>query len=141
MLTWTRRQAGVLECSKVFCHVAGQIFALAILVLWVTSALADPLILRVVEASPGRAPDPAVIVRLDDDGRKALAQFTTEHVGENIEFLASGKVLDKVRLQTPIFGGIIIIGAGFDPGEIVEVANRLATDGRIEVNAIGRPRQ
>jgi preprotein translocase subunit SecD len=97
----------VLECSKVFCRVAGQIFALAILVLWVTSALANPLTLRVVEASPGHAPGPAIIVRLDDDGRKALAQFTTEHVGEDVEFLAVGKVLMKARLQTPILSGIL----------------------------------
>jgi preprotein translocase subunit SecD len=77
---------------------------------------------------------------LDDDGRKAWAQFTTEHVGEDIEVLAAGKVLMKAQLQTPILGGIIAIVLS-DPGEIVEVANRLATDGRIEVNAIGRPRQ
>jgi hypothetical protein len=139
MLTWKRHQAGVLECSKVFSHVTGQIFALAILVLWVTSALADPLTLRVVEASPGHAPGPAVIVRLDDDGWKAFAQFTTEHVGEVVEVLLAGRVLMASRVDTPMFGGIIPILVGDD--EIVEVANRLATEGRIEVNAIGRPRR
>jgi SecDF, P1 head subdomain len=139
MLTWTRRQAGVLECSKVFCHAAGQIFALAILVLWVTSALADPLTLRVVEASPGHAPGPAIIVRLDDDGRKAFAQFTTEHVGEVVEVLLAGRVLMAARLNEPMIGGIIAIVVRAD--DIVEVANRIATEGRIEVNAIGWPRR
>ena len=52
-----------------------------------------------------------------------------------------GKVLMEARLRTPISNGIIAIGGLFDPGEIVEVANRLATDGRIEVNAIERPRR
>jgi hypothetical protein len=45
MLMWTRRQTGVLERSKMSCHVVGQIFALVILASWITSALADPLTL------------------------------------------------------------------------------------------------
>jgi len=115
-------------------------FATAILVLSVTSALADPLTLRVVEASPAHTPRPSIFVRFDDEGRKALAQFTTEHVGEDIEFLLAGKVLMKPRLQTPILGGALNIIGIFGANEIVDVANRLATEGRIEVNALGRPR-
>ena len=141
MLMWTRRQAGVLECSKVFCHVVGLIFALAILALWVTSALADPLTLRVVEASPRFKPEPFIIVRFDDDGRKALAQFTTEHVAEDIEILMAGRVLAKVRLRTPISAGVLTIIGLSGTGEIADVANRLVTDGRIELNAIEPPRR
>jgi predicted CxxxxCH...CXXCH cytochrome family protein len=83
---WTKRQAGAgaLACSKVFCHFAGQIFALAIVVPWVTSALADPLTSRIVEASSAHTRIPSIFVRSDDAGRKALAQFTTEHVGEDM---------------------------------------------------------
>jgi len=139
MLMWTRRRAGAFACPNVFCHFAGQIFALAILVLWVTSALADPLTLRVVEARPAHTPGPSIIVRFDDDGRKALAQFTTEHVGEDIEFLVAGRLLTRVRLKTPILGGVLTIIGVFGANEIVDVANRLATDGRIEANAMGRP--
>ena len=139
MHMWTRRQAGVLECSKVFCHVVGPIFALALLALWVTSALADPLTLRVVEALPRFKPEPFIIVRFDDDGRKALAKFTTEHVGEDIEILMAGSVLTKVRLRTPISAGALTIIGLSGAGEIADVANRLATDGRIELNAMGRP--
>jgi hypothetical protein len=135
MLMWWRCQAGVLECSKVFCHVVGQIFALAISCSVITSALADPLTLRVVEASPRFAPKPSIIVRFDDDGRKAFAQFTTEHKGEVVQFLLAGRVLVAPRVVEPILGGIIPIPVGAD--EIVEVANRLATEGRIELNAIG----
>ena len=117
----------------------GWMFATAILVLWVTSALADPLTLRVVEASPAHTLHPSIFVRFDDEGRKALARFTTEHVGEDIEFLVAGKVLMKSRLQTPILGGALNIIGIFGANEIVDVANRLATEGRIEVNALGRP--
>jgi len=118
----------------------GWMFATAILVLCVTSALADPLTLRVVEASPAHTPRPSIFVRFDDEGRKALARFTTEHVGEDIEFLVAGKVLMKSRLQTPILGGAFNIIGIFGANEIADVANRLATEGRIEVNALGRPR-
>ena len=130
MLMWTRRQGGVLERSKVFCHVVGQMFALAILALWGTSALADPLTLRVVEASPGFAPDPSIVIRFDDDGRKALAQFTTEHVGEDIEIRIAGRVFPKVRVTTPISAGVLtIIGL---PGLARSLMLQIASQQRAE---------
>ena len=132
---WT----GPLMIENAAVTARGPMFATAILVLWVTSALADPLTLRVVEASPAHTLHPSIFVRFDDEGRKAFAQFTTEHVGEDIEFLVAGKVLMKSRLQTPILGGALNIIGIFGANEIVDVANRLATEGRIEVNALGRP--
>jgi hypothetical protein len=58
--SWSARMA------KVFCYVIGQIFALAILALWVTCTLAEPLTLRVVEATPRlNKPNPFIIVRFD----------------------------------------------------------------------------
>jgi hypothetical protein len=139
MLIMTRCRGGVFECSRVYCHVVGQIFVLAILAFTVTSTLADPLTLCVVEATPGFAPSPSIVVRLDDEGRKAFAQFTTEHVGEVVEFLLAGRVLTAPRVVEPIRNGIFPIPVGAE--EIVEVANRLTTEGRIEVNAIGPPRR
>jgi preprotein translocase subunit SecD len=141
MLMWTRRQAGVLECSKVFCHVVGQIIALAILALWVTSALADSVTLRVVEASPRFKTMPLIVVRFDDDGRKALAKFTTEHVGEDVEFLAAGRVLLKTTVHEPLSTDVISIVGVFGADEIAEIANRIAAEGRVELNAVGRPRR
>ena len=118
-------------------------FALAVLVLWVAAALADPLTLRVVEASPGYTTErrPSITIRLDDEGRHTLAQFTIEHVGEDIEFLSEGRVLMKARLRTPITGGLFIIVGIFSYDEIVHLASRLAIDGKIEVNALGRPQR
>ena len=83
----------------------------------------------------------SIIVRSDDDGRKALAQFTTEHMGEDIEFMVAGRVLQKARVTSPRLGGVMTFIHIFGAGEIVEVASRIAADGRIEVNAIRRPRQ
>jgi hypothetical protein len=140
MRGWATRRAKVPLSSRVFYCFVGQLFALAI-VLWIMSALADPLTLRVAEASPGYTPGPSIIIRLDNDGRQAFAQFTTQHVGENIEFLKGGRVLMRARLRTPVLNGIITFMGVFGADEITDVANRLATDGRIEVNALGPPRQ
>jgi hypothetical protein len=52
MLVWMKRPVGVLECSKVFCYIIGQVFAFAILALWVTSTLAEPLTLRAESSKP-----------------------------------------------------------------------------------------
>jgi hypothetical protein len=74
-------------------------------------------------------------------------------VGDDLEFLVAGRVLwHGGPVREPMSGGVINIF--FMADEIVEAANRLQTDarieavakrlaieGRLEVNAIGRPRQ
>jgi hypothetical protein len=52
------------------------------------------------------------------------------------EFLVAGKVLMKSRLTTPLLGGALNIIGIFGANEIVDVANRLAKEGRMEINAI-----
>jgi hypothetical protein len=136
----TTRRAEVPTHSWAFCYLAVQLFVLVIFVQWVTVALADPLTLRVAEASTVYTPRPLIIIRLDEGGRQALARFTTEHVGEDVEFLVAGRML-KVRLRAALLGGILNIGDIFRADELADTANRLVTDGRIEVNTLGGPRQ
>jgi hypothetical protein len=87
--------------------VVGWIFALAISVLWISSALADPITLRVIATVQGYNPDgrPSINVTVVDDGGRNLAQFTTAHVGEDIEVRSEGRLLMKARLSTALLGG------------------------------------
>jgi len=131
--------------SGFFRHLIGWMFALAILVLWIASAVADPITLRVVAASPVYTAEgrPSFFIKVDDDGRRTLGQFTTEHVGEDIEFRSEGRLLMKTRLRTPISGSqiqIVIVG-DFGSDEVVSLASRLAMDGKIEIDALGRPQR
>jgi hypothetical protein len=116
----------------------GWIFALAILFLWISSALADPLTLRVVAASPGYSIEgrPSITVTLDDDGRQSLSQFTYKNVGKDVEIHGDGRLLMKARLRTPLTGGQVQIVGGLSADEAANLANRLAIAGKIEVNEV-----
>jgi len=63
--------------------------------------------------------------------------------GEDIEVRGEGKLLMKAGLRTPILGGriqIVIVG-DFGADEVVSLASRLAMDGKIEIDALGRPQR
>jgi hypothetical protein len=143
MRIWVRRQAGV--PIAFFRQLVGWMFAFAILVLWIPSAGAESITLRVVAATPlftaeGR---PSFYIELDDDAKRTLGQFTIEHVGEDIEVRSEGRLLMKARLLEPILGGVMQIGifGDFNPDEVASLPSRLATDGKIEINALGRPQK
>ncbi len=93
-----------------------------------------------VSTSEGR---PSFYIEVDDEGRRTLGQFTIEHVGEDIEVRGEGRLLTKARLREPILGGVmqIVIFGDFNPDEVVSLPSRLVTDGKIEINALGRPQR
>jgi preprotein translocase subunit SecD len=111
--------------------------AVAVLLLCIATTAADPITLNVVEASPRGANNgpPSIFITVDNDGRRTLAQFTNEHVGEVIEVRGEGRLLMKARLRTAILGGQIEIGGSFGSDEVLSLASRLAISGKIEVNA------
>jgi hypothetical protein len=124
-------------------RLIGWMFAVAILALWVASAVADPVTLRMVAAAPGYTVEgrPSITITLDDDGLQTLSQFTYEHLGEDIEWRSEGRLLMKARLRTTITGGKIQVVGDFVSDETGSLASRLAIDGKIEVNALGRRRR
>ena len=128
-------QAQFRNYSGAFRDRVGWILALAILVLWISSAVADPLTLRVVAASPGYTVEgrPSITVTLDDDGRQSLSQFTYKNVGKDIEVHGEGRLLMKARLRTALTGGQMQIVGTFGSDETANLADRLAIGGEIEV--------
>jgi hypothetical protein len=54
-------------------------------------------------------------------------------MGQDVEVLVAGRVLLRARVREPKEGGAISMA--FRADEIVEVANRLATDGRLDRTA------
>jgi preprotein translocase subunit SecD len=97
----------------------------------------------VIAAVPGYNPEgrPSINVTVDDDGGRNLAQFTTAHVGEDIEVRSEGRLLMKARLSTALLGGNIVIISGVGPDENSSLARRLQRDGKIEVEASKRSPQ
>ena len=138
---WMRDQARVLWQlilrAEICRHLIGRMLAVAVLLLCIATAAADPITLNVVEASPRGTNNgpPSIFITVDNDGARTLAQFTSKHVGEVIEVRSEGRLLEKARLRTPILGGQIEIGGSFGSDEVLSLASRLAMGGKIEVTA------
>ena len=127
---------------EVFRHLTGWMLAFAILVLWIASAVAESITVRVVSASPAKPVDghSSIYVEVDHDSQRALAQFTTAHVGQDIEVRSEGKLLMKARLRTPLIAGMQVVDY-FGSDEAKVLASRVVLDGRLQISALGPPRQ
>jgi hypothetical protein len=100
---------------------------------------AEPIGLAVADASASFNPSgegPIVNVRFTPSSGRLFAVFTSRNVGKLIEVRLDGSVLMKARLQTPIYGGIVVICCQSNIAEAKDIASRLSGGaGRLEVEA------
>jgi hypothetical protein len=115
-------------------------FAFAILALWIESAVAESITVRVVSASPAKPVNghSSIYVTLDSDSQRDLARLTTAHVGQDIEVRSEGKLLMKVRLRTPLMAMMQIVDY-FGSDDVESLASRVVLDGKLEISALGPP--
>jgi hypothetical protein len=120
---------------EVFRHITGWMFAFTILVLWIESAVAESITVRVVSASPAKPVDghSSIYVTLDSDSQRDLARFTTAHVSQDIEVRSGGKLLMKVRLRTPLLASMQIVNF-FGSEDVESLASRVRLDGKLEIS-------
>jgi preprotein translocase subunit SecD len=71
----------------------------------------DPLTLKVAEAERGfdRNDNPALNIRLTENGRHLFGWWTSRHVGKIVSILIDGRVVMAPVVQTPISGGVLQI--------------------------------
>jgi hypothetical protein len=110
---------------------------LAMIVFFVATALAvaEPLRLNVVEATPAystRDSTPLVSFRLSEDSKRAFADFSSLNVGKKIDIRFEGKTITQTVIREPITGGVgqIIVA---NPDEARQLANRLIDKTPLEV--------
>jgi hypothetical protein len=127
MPIWVRCQAEVNVYSRGFRHFVAWTFALAILVLWVASALAASITLRVVPASPGYTPEgrPSNTVKINDEGRSTflLSNAALSTAVESRTMTHSGIPLDE-QILVRVRGVLLGIPAGYLrpwPGQICAI--------------------
>ncbi|WEK04895.1 MAG: hypothetical protein P0Y65_01165 [Candidatus Devosia phytovorans] len=97
--------------------------------LLVSATAQEKLSLAVAEAEASRDATgmPVVNVVLDDEGRQALAEFTSEHVGKVIEILVNDTVVVAPRIMDPIVGGTFVISGSFSNSELDALAEVIGT--------------
>ncbi|GEM_PF-2237785 len=61
---------------------------------------------------------PALKIRMSDEGRKIFSAFTEQHVGKTIDVLVDGVVVTSPMLHTPIHSEWIIITGSFVMSEL-----------------------
>ena len=104
----------------------------------VSSAVAETLVLRVIDAKVMKDPrtgSPVIAIRLNADSARAFGAFSTAKVGNRAELRVDGKLVAAPVIREPIMGGTLQIS-----GENADAARALAEqmlkpDARIEVSA------
>jgi hypothetical protein len=124
--------------SEVFRHLTRWMFAFTILVLWIESAVAESITVRVVSASPAKPVDghSSIYVEVDHDSQRDLVQFTTARVGQDVEVRSEGRLLMKARLRTPLIVGMQIVD-DFGSDDVESLASRVVLGGKLEISALG----
>lgn len=101
--------------------------------LWLgRKAIFDWSSLMRAEAALDNQGRPAVVVRLDRDGARDLAQYTSGHVGGAMAILIDGRVVVTPVIQAPILEGSLILGGDYSvtaATELIDALNQSADSG------------
>lgn len=103
-------------------------FAMAALLLGQPAMAAD-ISLAVATAEVGYDPftaQPSVEVVLTQEGRKAFAKLTLQHVGDIIELRVDGELLSAPVVRSPILDGVVVVTGSMTEAEARSLALRLA---------------
>jgi len=109
------------------------------LLLTPAAVVAEPLLLEVERATAGfdrRTGVPAVDVQFTEQAKRRFGQFTTDHVGRKVEFRIDGQTVTKPVLRTPILGGKISISDNLSIEWARDIAARLSSGAKIEVEVL-----
>lgn len=111
------------------------LFALLLFVAAAIPTVAQSVAVDVLSTSVGtdeQTGQPALKIRMSDEGQKIFSAFTEQHVGKTIDVLVDGVVVTSPMLNTPIHSEWIIITGPFVMSELEamsEIINR--TEGAV----------
>jgi len=129
------KKAGLSGLFHVHVYLAGVMLS----ALTAVTALAEPLVLDVKQASPGydqRTKEPVVTYILSEPSRRLLADFTTKNVGQPVKLRVNGAVIMKVIIREPILGGQGQIVGDLTLEQVDDIAKQLTAGDKIEIDLI-----
>ena len=129
------KKAGLSGLFHVHVYLAGVMLS----ALTAFTALAEPLVLDVKQASPGydqRTKEPVVTYTLSEPSRRLLADFTTKNVGQPVKLRVNGAVIMKVIIREPILGGQGQIVGDLTLEQVDDIAKQLTAGDKIEIDLI-----
>jgi preprotein translocase subunit SecD len=105
----------------------------------IATAAAEPLLFDVAQAEVGydqRNGEPVVSFRFAEASARLFAEFTRRNVGHPAEIRVDGKVYSRPVIREPITGGSGQISGHLSVPEAKELAARLASGTKLEIEAM-----
>lgn len=101
-------------------------------------APAESFIFEVAHAEPGlnENNEPYVSYMLKDSARRMFADLTARNVGKRIEIRLDGRVVMTPVIREPIRGGSGILSGNLTINAAKEIADRLSSGGKLEVEVM-----
>jgi preprotein translocase subunit SecD len=103
--------------------------SVAILLLSIVSAWADPLTLRITRAEVGydqRTGERIIKIVFHEASKQLFADLTARNLGKAMELRVDGRAVVKSVIREPILGGSVQISGGFTVEQAREIAERLS---------------
>jgi preprotein translocase subunit SecD len=108
--------------------------------LWSNRSAAGEVLLIEVKMAETRADKQTnqaiIFVKLTDESKRLIAEMTQKNIGRATEFRVDGRVVMKPVIREPILGGVFEISGRFDMKEAKDIAQRLSSGTKIEVELV-----
>jgi len=77
-----------------------------------------------------------IFVKVSEESKRQIAELTQKNLGRPTEFRVDGKVVMKPIIREPILGGTFELTGGFTIEEAKDIAKRLSSGTKIEVELV-----
>ncbi len=77
-----------------------------------------------------------IFVKVSEESKRQIAELTQKNLGRPTEFRVDGKVVMKPIIREPILGGTFELTGSFSIEEAKDIAKRLSSGTKIEVELI-----
>ena len=111
----------------------------AVAILQIAAAAAEALLFDIAQAEVAydqRTSEPVVSFRFTPDSARRFAEFTAQNVGRAAEMRVDGKVLSRPVIREPILGGSGQISGHLNVPEAQDLAARLMSGTKLEIEAM-----
>jgi preprotein translocase subunit SecD len=77
-----------------------------------------------------------IFVKVSEESKRLIAEMTQKNIGRTAEFRMDGRVVMKPVIREPLLGGVFEISGRFDMAEAKDIAKRLSSGTKIEVELV-----
>ena len=77
-----------------------------------------------------------IFVKVSEESKRLIAEMTQKNIGRTAEFRVDGRVVMKPVIREPLLAGVFEISGRFDMTEAKDIAKRLSSGSKIEVELI-----